>query len=78
MKKKNIGSFAVAVFAALGVCMAYAETFVVASGESLTLDAATNNKFDNQITLQDGATLVVPVVDGNDGYRSIQKEWRKP
>ena len=69
MKKKSIGAFAVAVVAALGVCMAYAETFVVASGESLTLDAATNNKFDNQITLQDGATLVVPVVDGNDGYR---------
>ena len=47
--------------------MAHAATYTVASGESLTLDSSTNNKFGNQITLQDGATLVVPVVDGWDG-----------
>ena len=47
-----------------------AETIVVNSGESLTLDALTNNKFGNQITLNDGATLVAPLPEGNgDGYR---------
>lgn len=45
-----------------------AETFTVASGESLTLDASTNNKAGNQITLEADATLVAPVGSG-DGYR---------
>ena len=45
-----------------------AATFTVASGESLALDDATNNKAGNQITLKDGATLVAPVGSG-DGYR---------
>lgn len=46
--------------------MAHAETYTVASGESLTLDASSNNQAGNQITLQDSATLVVPV--SGDGY----------
>ena len=45
-----------------------ATTYTVASGESLTLDNSSNNEYGNQITLQDGATLVVPV-NGSDGYR---------
>ena len=48
---------------------AQAATYTVASGESLTLDSSTNNKFGNQITLQADATLVVPVIEGWDGYR---------
>lgn len=48
--------------------MAHAATYTVASGESLTLDHESNNEYGNQITLQDGATLVVPV-NGSDGYR---------
>ena len=44
-----------------------AETITVASGASLALDASTNNKAGNQITLEDGATLVAPV--SGDGYR---------
>jgi len=54
--------------ALLATNIAHAETFTVATGESLTLDTTTNNKYGNQITLQDGATLVAPV-DGSDGYR---------
>ena len=45
-----------------------ATTYTVASGESLTLDASSNNKAGNQITLNDGATLVAPVPVGGDGY----------
>ena len=44
-----------------------AETFTVASGESLLLDASSNNQAGNQITLEDGAKLVAPV--SGDGYR---------
>ncbi len=53
-----------AVFCAASLSAA---TYVVADGESLTLDASTNNKAGNQITLEDGATLVAPV--SGDGYR---------
>ena len=53
-----------AVFCAASLSAA---TYTVANGESLTLDASTNNKAGNQITLEDGATLVAPV--SGDGYR---------
>ena len=53
-----------AVFCAASLSAA---TYAVADGESLTLDASTNNKAGNQITLEDGATLVAPV--SGDGYR---------
>lgn len=58
------------VAAAFCASLLSAETIIVASGESLTLDASTNNKAGNQITLNDGATLVAPLPTGNgDGYR---------
>ena len=44
-----------------------ATTYTVANGESLTLDASSNNQAGNQITLENGATLVAPV--SGDGYR---------
>ena len=53
-----------AVFCAAS--LSAATTYTVASGESLALDASTNNKA-NQITLEDGAKLVAPV--SGDGYR---------
>lgn len=52
-----------------------AETVTVASGERLLLDETTNNKGANQIVLQDGATLVAPVVSGKDGYRIYANVW---
>ena len=57
-----------AFVAAFGAASLSAATYTVANGESLTLDASTNNKVGNQITLQDGATLVVPVPAVGDGY----------
>ena len=63
MKRKTL------MAAIFSLCTSYvlADTITVASGESLTLNDSTNNKANNQITLNDGATLVVPV--GGDGYR---------
>ena len=46
--------------ALLAAGIAHAETFTVADGESLLPNTETNNKFGNQITLQNGATLVLP------------------
>lgn len=71
-RKTGVGKFCAAVAAGivlLAVGIAHAETITVTNGESLTLDTATNNKYGNQITLQDGATLIAPVPDGGDGYR---------
>ena len=71
MRGMGRGKFFAAVAAGIALLaanIAHAETITVANGESLTLDTATNNKAGNQITLQDGATLIAPVPDGGDGY----------
>ena len=61
-------TFLAAVATILGATsLSAATTYTVASGESLTLDASSNNQAGNQITLENGATLVAPV--SGDGYR---------
>ena len=55
------------VTAAICAASLSAATYTVANGESLTLDASSNNQAGNQITLENGATLVAPV--SGDGYR---------
>ena len=69
MKSPRIHHISLLATVAAAFCAASlsaATTYTVASGESLTLDASSNNQAGNQITLQDGATLVAPV--SGDGY----------